>query len=294
MIIQYTYPMKKISYTLFLLALCSLGIMGQHEKEDEILLWPEGAPGSEGKTGQEKLRLSDQGDQVLSNIHRPSITPYLPSAENNSGTAIIVIPGGGHSEVWISHEGHSPAAWFRDHGIAAFVLKYRLARDENSTYTVDGEELADVQRAIRLVRSRAGEWNIDPSRIGVIGFSAGGELAGLAAMRYNGGDPEAMDPIDRLSCRPDFQILMYPAIRGLEASEDSPPVFIAGGFKDYASIARGMAELYLEYLETGIPAELHIYAAASHGFGIRETNRGALAQWPGQVKIWLQDIGMLP
>src|ERR1700743_2498928 len=150
----------------------------------EILLWPKGAPGSEGKTAPQKTRISDQGDIVISSVHKPSITPYLPAAGKATGVAVIVAPGGGHSELWISHEGYSPAKWLQAHGIAAFVLKYRLARDTNSTYTVDKDEVADIQRAIRLVRSRAKEWGIDTAKIGVMGFSAGGELAGLAAMRY--------------------------------------------------------------------------------------------------------------
>src|ERR1700749_336023 len=119
----------------------------------EILLWPNGAPGSEGKTGEESMRITDQGDHVITNVNKPSITPYLPSGAN-TGLAIIVIPGGGHSELWITHEGYNPAKWFAEHGIACFVLKYRLAKAKGTTYTVGGEELADIQRAIRLVKSR--------------------------------------------------------------------------------------------------------------------------------------------
>jgi len=260
----------------------------------EILLWPNGAPGSEGKTGTESVRITDQGDHVLSNIHKPSITPYLPSAENNTGVAIIIAPGGGHSELWITHEGYNPAAWFAAHGISAFVLKYRLAKEKNSTYTIDKDELNDIQRAIRLVRNRASEWHIDTAKLGVMGFSAGGELAALAAMRFGPADMNAADAIDRQDDKPDFQALIYPGNIGrFEVSKNSPPVFIAGGNSDRQDIAEGMAQLYLKYKQAGVPAELHIYAKVGHGFGIRPSNKGAVTEWPQEVMLWLQDIGFL-
>src|SRR5579872_1285823 len=162
--------------------------MVQDNEPKEILLWPKGAPGSEGKTGEESLRITDQGDHVITHVNKPSITPYLPSPDKNTGVAIIMAPGGGHSELWISHEGYNPAKWFRAQGIAVFVLKYRLAKEKNSTYTIDKDEVADIQRAIRLVRSRAAEWHLDTAKIGVMGFSAGGELAALSAMRFGPAD----------------------------------------------------------------------------------------------------------
>jgi acetyl esterase/lipase len=260
----------------------------------EILLWPNGAPGSEGKTAPQKTRITPQGDIVISSVHKPSVTPYLPAADKATGVAVIVAPGGGHSELWISHEGYSPAKWLRDHGIAAFVLKYRLARDTNSTYTVDKDELADIQRAIRLVRSRAKEWGIDTAKIGVMGFSAGGELAGLAAMRYAARDPSAQEAIDRESDKPDFQGLIYPGnIQRLTVSAASPPAFIAGGYKDRKDISEGVAELYLKYKEANIPAELHIYGNIGHGFGIRATNTGANTHWPEEFAVWLSDLGFI-
>jgi acetyl esterase/lipase len=264
------------------------------DEPQEILLWPNGAPGSEGKTAPQKTRFSDQGDIVISSVNKPSIRPYLPDANKATGVAVIVAPGGGHSELWISHEGYSPAKWLRDHGIAAFVLKYRLARDTNSTYTVDKDEVADIQRAIRLVRSRAKEWGIDTARIGVMGFSAGGELAALAAMRYTAKDATAKDPIDRESDKPDFQGLIYPGnIHRLTVSAASPPAFIAGGYKDRKDISEGTAELYLKYKEANVPAELHIYGNVGHGFGIRASNTGANTHWPEEFAVWLSDMGFI-
>jgi len=274
-----------------IILLCS---MLQDTEPQQILLWPNGAPGSEGKTGDESLRITPEGDHVITHINKPSITPYLAAADKNTGTAIIIAPGGGHSELWISHEGYNPAKWFQEQGINAFVLKYRLAREKNSTYTIDKDELADIQRAIRLVRSRAQEWNIDTAKLGVLGFSAGGELAALAAMRFSPADPNAPDPVDRLDDRPDFQALIYPGnTPSFEVSKNSPPVFIAGGFKDRPDISQGVAQLYLKYKQAGVPAELHIYANVGHGFGIRPTNKGTYTEWPRQVKLWLEDMGFL-
>jgi acetyl esterase/lipase len=273
---------------------CFCCAMAQITQPNEILLWPNGAPGSAGKTGTENVRITDQGDHVLTNIHKPSITPYLPEGGKNTGIAIIIAPGGGHSELWITHEGYNPAQWFAAHGIAAFVLKYRLAREKGSTYTIDKDELADIQRAIRTVRSRAAEWQIDTAKIGVMGFSAGGELAALAAMRFSPADANASDVIDRQDDKPDFQALIYPGnISRFEVSKNSPPVFIAGGNSDRQDISEGMAQLYLKYKQAGVPAELHIYAKVGHGFGIRASNTGAVTEWPQEVMLWLEDMGIL-
>ena len=128
---------------------------------EEILLWPSGSPGSEGQTAPEKVTETG-GVRRISSIHRPSITAHLPSKENLTGAAVIVLPGGGHQFLSIDNEGHAVAKWLADRGVAAFVLKYRLAREPGSTYKVDVHALQDCQRAIRLVRSRAKEWNLDP------------------------------------------------------------------------------------------------------------------------------------
>jgi acetyl esterase/lipase len=279
----------KLAYLAFALVL--LCAMAAGTEPQEILLWTNGAPGSEGKTGEETLRITPEGDNVISHVNKPSIIPYLAAPGKNTGAAIIMAPGGGHAELWISHEGYTPAKWFADHGINVFVLKYRLAKEKNSTYTVDKDELNDMQRAIRLVRSRAAEWHIDTAKLGVMGFSAGGELSALAAMRFAPADRNAIDPIDRMDDRPNFQALIYPGnIPRLEVSKNSPPVFIAAGFKDRQDISEGAAQLYLKYKEAGVPAELHIYANVGHGFGMRATDKGDYTEWPRQVLLWLTDM----
>lgn len=280
--------MKKI-FWLFPLLLSATSIT---DTPKEILLWPKGAPGSEGKTAKESVRMYE-GEHVITSIHAPSITPYLPSPDKATGTAIIIAPGGGHRELWFDHEGNNPGKWFSERGIAAVVLKYRLSKEPNSTYTID-HELMDIQRAIRYVRSHAHEWKIDPHKIGVMGFSAGGEVAALSAMKYDNGMANAADTIDRQPCKPDFQILIYPGnSEKYEVTKDSPPLFVVGGYNDRDDIALGMAQLYEKYKKAGVPAELHIYAKPGHGFGLRESNKGAVAGWPNRIQEWLGDLNFL-
>lgn len=259
-----------------------------------IILWANGAPGSEGKAGDEAVRVTENGEHVVSSIHRPSITPYLPAKEKSTGSAVIIAPGGGHRELWVDHEGYGVAKWLSDHGVAAFVLKYRLARETGSTYTIEGTELTDMQRAIRVVRSRAQEWGLDPERIGVMGFSAGGELAALASTRYDPGITGTKDPIERENSKPAFQALLYPAIPSdLKFSRETPPAFLVCGEDDRPDIAQGLPELYLALKRAGVSAELHVYARTGHGFGMREDNRNPVAKWPQVFLEWLDVEGFL-
>jgi endo-1,4-beta-xylanase len=153
---------------------------------------------------------------------------------------VIIAPGGGHNSLWVDHEGYNVAKWLSDHGVAGIVLKYRLAREKDSTYKIERESLADTQRAIRLVRSRGAEWGIDSDRVGVMGFSAGGELAALASVQYDAGMEGAADPIDRQSSKPSFQALIYPAIpENMKLSKETPPAFLACGENDRQNISQG-------------------------------------------------------
>jgi acetyl esterase/lipase len=253
-----------------------------------LLLWPNGAPGSEGKKAEETVRLTEDGDHIVSSVHHPSITPYLPAKDKATGTAVIVVPGGGHRELWMDHEGYNVAQWLSDHGVAALIVKYRLSQEKDSTYTIEGNELPDIHRAIRLVRSRATEWGVNPDRIGVMGFSAGGELAALAATRYDLGKAEATDPIERVSSKPAFQALFYPVIpHDMALSKETPPAFLVCGEDDRLDIAQGLPELYVALKRAGVSAELHIYAGVGHGFGLRSTNRPPVSDWPQLFLEWL-------
>lgn len=255
----------------------------------EILLWPNGAPGSDGQTAPEKVRIATGNEQVVSTVHKPSLTPYLPTGDNVSGVAVIVAPGGGHKELWMTHEGHNAAKKLQQAGIAAFVLKYRLAEETGSPYKLEEHSLADMQRAIRLVRSRAEEWKINPAKVGAMGFSAGGQLAAFVAMKNDAGQPDAADPIDKQGCRPDFQALIYPGRTALyEVKADSPPAFLCAGYGDRLDISQGLAELYLKYKGAGVPAELHMYSNVGHGFGVRDRNPNYVGQWTDRFVDWIK------
>ncbi len=263
-------------------------------QQTAIKLWPKGAPGAEGSVTAESVRLNPDGEHIVSNVQEPSITPYLPGPDTATGAAVIVAPGGGHVELWMDHEGYDVADWLRSHGVAAFVLKYRLARQKDSKYTVEGTELGDMQRAIRTVRSRSKEWGIDPERIGVMGFSAGGELAALASTRYDQGLPSSDDPIERASSKPNFQALLYPAIpKDLRLNAETPRAFLACGGNDRPDIAEGLPNLYLALTRLHVSAELHIYAGVAHGFGVRKTNPAPVSGWTLLFLQWLDGQGLL-
>lgn len=260
----------------------------------ELPLWPGAAPGSEGKSGSEQVRLSPLGEHIITGVHRPSLTPYLPTPDRASGTAIIVIPGGGHRELWMDHEGYRVGQWFRDHGIAAFVLKYRLSLQAGSTYTIEGHELADVRRAIRLVKSHASDWHLVPERVGIIGFSAGGELAALAGASGQADDPSVTDPVERRSATPAFIGLIYPALpHHLSLSAQTPPTFLLCGTDDSPAIAQSVPRLFQTLQRNGTRSELHVLSGVGHGFGIRDTNTYATAHWPQLFYDWLGSLGEL-
>ena len=255
-----------------------------------ISLWKDGAPGSEARRNEP---IKVEGTNI-SNIHDPSITVYLPGEEKSTGTAVVIAPGGGHSKLCLGHEGDSLGQWFADHGIAAFVLRYRLCREEGSTYTLKGHAMDDTRRAIRTIRHRASEWKINPERVGILGFSAGGELAAYAAMESDQGKPDATDPVERMSSRPDFQGLIYPGKSDtFTVSPGMPPAFIAYGYNDRPDISIGMAQVYLKYKEAKVPCEMHVYANAGHGFGFRPGTTSAAGDWPKRFCEWLTDSELL-
>lgn len=264
------------------------------EPPPSIPLWPGVAPGSEGKTAPETVTRSESGELRVSTIHSPSITPYLPSKDKATGAAILVIPGGGHRMLAITHEGYNVGEWLAQRGIAAFVLKHRLAREEGSTYKIEVESFADAQRAMRLIRSRAQEWNIDPARLGAMGFSAGGELVSQISTRFDAGSAAAADPIERQGSRPAFQALIYPGRSAdIQPTKDSPPAFLACAYNDRQDIAEGLAEVYLRFKRAGAPAELHIYSTGGHGFGLRDSNTRPVGAWITRFGEWLAESGFL-
>jgi endo-1,4-beta-xylanase len=268
----------------------------------ELPLWVGGAPHSEGKTAPEVLTpVNADGERIVTSVNQPSLTPFLVrgagAGKATPVAAVIVMPGGGHYQLSIDHEGYDVAKFLSGRGVAAFVLKYRLAKEKGSTYTVDGDEMADVQRAIRTVKARAAEWGVDPERVGVMGFSAGGELAVKAALANDPGNANAADPIDRQSDKPAFEALMYPG--GLtpeiiaKVTKDMPPAFMLCGADDRENIAQELPLLFIAMRKAGVSAELHEYAGVGHGFGLRLSQHGAVADWPEVFVQWMDTKGFL-
>ena len=282
--------MRQVIFTSLLLAFTAVRAASEQQ---EVRLWPNGAPGSEGRTAPETLVERADGLRRVAGVHHPSITVFLPSKPAGTGAAAIVLPGGAHQYLSIENEGDAVAQWLSEHGIAAFVLKYRLAREEGSTYTVEQHALADAQRAIRVVRSRAKEWGVDPERVGVIGFSAGGQLAYLAATRFDAGRSASSDPMERESSRPAFQALIYSGSvdAAAELRADTPPAFICAALDDKGP-ARTSIDVFQKLRDAGVSAEVHVYATGGHGFGMKDRPLPITA-WPARFHEWMADRGFL-
>ena len=284
---------KQLAFYLFLPA---MALAAEHP---QIPLWANGAPGSEGKTAREVIEPpnAEHGYLKVTGIHDPSVTVYLPSAETATGAAMVIAPGGAHRFLNFDREGTNVAGYLNSIGVAGFVLKYRLAREPGSTYTVEGDALVDAQRAVRLIRSRADEWRIDPHRVGIMGFSAGGEVAALAATRFDAGKPDAADAVGRMSSRPDFDALIYPGIRAntYTIPKDMPPTFLLCADNDKGP-SNAIAALYPMLKAAGIQTEVHVYATGGHGFGINPETKSqspVAKTWQLRLGDWLRDIGVV-
>jgi endo-1,4-beta-xylanase len=275
--------MKRLPGIFAAAMVCSVLLFGVARGDDEpqvIPLWPNGVPGFEDRKDMQEVKTDKSGGEyTITNVQNPTLTVFLPPKDKATGAAVVIAPGGGHRELWMKHEGLNEAKWLSEHGVACFVLKYRLAREKDSPYKLPDAPTQDGQRAMRLVRSRATEWGIDPNRIGIMGFSAGGELTALVCNADGKGKGDADDAVERVSARPDFQALVYSGplgIRGQSITKEMnlPPTFIAVGDEDGNHFATMLAKHYLALKDAGVSCELHIYAKAPHGFGMRESNQG--------------------
>lgn len=249
-------------------------------------LWSGGAPGFESRRNE-----PEKGDKYISNVHQPSITVYLPQKEKATGMAVLICPGGGHRILVMESEGRDPARYFNNLGIAAIVLKYRLAHDTMSPYKITVHARQDANRAMRLVRYNAAQWGIDPKRIGIMGFSAGGEVVDMMAYDTGAGDAKAQDSIERLSAKPNFAILVYPGPLGVpeKVMPDAPPVFLVAANEDVCCSPPVVA-LLQAYRKAGASVEAHIYAKGNHAFnmGYRSPYQ-SLKAWPQRLADWIAD-----
>jgi acetyl esterase/lipase len=274
------------------LAACSFICLFQvaaiaQESPQVIPLWPNGAPGFEDRRNE-----SERAESYwVRNIHNPSIAVFLPPKEKATGAAVLICPGGGFRELVYNAEGVEPARYLNSIGVAAFALKYRLGREEGSPYSVQKHGREDGVRAMRLVRSRAAEWNIDPQRIGIMGFSAGGEVLAMVVYGPNESDPAAPDPIDRMNCRPDFQIVIYPGPLGIPdiIPTNTPPAFFLAANDDQGP-ARIISGLLPKFRVAKVPAEVHLFARGGHAFNMGNRSKLlTLKSWPQRMADWLAD-----
>ena len=298
-------PHCRIALAWIVTALTLVGMTtAENAQTPEVeLLWPQGAPGAKGDA---------EGD-------KPTLMIYLPPEQNAAGSAVVICPGGGYGVLAIDHEGHQIAQWLNSLGVAGFILKYRH-RNSGAGYGHPAP-LQDAQRAIRLVRSQAKKWNIDPNRIGILGFSAGGHLASSAGTHFQNSYYDVKDSIDDVGCRPDFMVLVYPVISfskwcahtgsrtnllGKNPEEElvqslsneeqvapqTPPTFLVHANDDKGVPPENSIYFYLALRKAGVPAEMHIYENGGHGFGLGKKDSPA-ASWPLRCADWMRNRGLL-
>ncbi len=278
-----------------------------------VEVWPGKVPDENGGIGAERFRMSPalerkqvevtEPTQMITDVTKPTITIYRPAKDQDTGTAILICPGGGYWNLYWQLEGEEVAAWLNSIGVNGIILKYRVPRRPDEPKGEPARRpLQDAQRAVSLVRSKAGEWGINPQRIGITGFSAGGHLAIATATTFDKRTYEPIDDIDKISCRPDFAIPVYSGYLkakdkdelapGLRVPTGTPPVFLVHGSDDIVSPPQNSVLMYLALKQADVPAELHIYAATTHDFGVRTSDR-PYASWTESCAKWLRDQGFL-
>lgn len=274
---------------MLLSAIC-LTLAADASAQQRYPLWRGGVPGFESRASIPEL----SQDYWTKQVNNPSITAYLPDPARANGTAVLILPGGGHVRLVTTSEGETIARWLNERGVAAFVLRYRLFREEGSPYTLE-DARADAERAMRVIRSDARRFGIDPHRVGVIGFSAGGELARMATLSPPVPARGKGDAIDLLPARPDFTMLLFPGpLHGEEhVTKDAPPIFLAAANNDECC-SQPPIDLLRLYRDAGASVELHIYRTGGHGYnlGLR-SDLAALQHSPQQIEDWLSDSGLL-
>jgi acetyl esterase/lipase len=296
--------------TLFVIALlCLTSPLCAGEKPKLIEVWPGKAPEEPGTIGPEKELMSKESvktqveitepTRLITNVTRPTLTIYRPAKDKDTGAAVIICPGGGYWNLFWQIEGEEVAEWLNSFGVTGIILKYRVPRRPDEPKGVPARRpLQDAQRAVSLVRSKAKDWGIDPDRIGITGFSAGGHLAIATATSFEKRTYEPQDDIDKVSCRPDFAIPVYSGYlkelleKGMKVPAKTPPVFLVHGSEDLISTPEHSALMYLALKRAGVSAELHIYARTAHDFGVRKSDR-PYGAWTKSCEHWMRDQGFL-
>lgn len=279
-------------------------------------LW-EQSPPNQQPAGQPEERVQENGLLWMRHVQNPAIEVRLPARRNATGQAVVVCPGGAYAGLAYDWEGTDFAGWLNSRGIAAIVLRYRLPVDGDADHQKWLCPLLDAQRAIRLTRAHAADWAIDPAKVGIMGFSAGGHLASTAGTHFDAGDAGAADPVDRLSSRPDFMILIYPVIsmmeptthagsrhnllgehpsdalvrlysNELQVTAETPPTFLVHAGDDNAVPVKNSLLFYEALLAHQVPAELHVYPKGGHGFAFALPN-GRLQDWTHLCARWLAE-----
>lgn len=294
--------MRIATISLAMAFVLSLPVLGADSPATETLdLWSGSAPGEKGAIGEEKAEKGpNDGILRITNVMKPTITIYRPERGKQTGTAIVICPGGGYNILAYDHEGEQVGQWLRSIGVTGVLLKYRVPRREGTPKDQPPPQaLMDAQRALSLVRSKAADWGIDAKRIGILGFSAGGHLGAWAATNF---DKRAYDPVDaadKVDCRPDFAVLVYPGgvfkksalAPEIHVTSQTPPMFLAHAGDDRVT-PENSVQLYLALKQAGVPAEMHIYASGGHGFGMRKSDKPC-ASWPQRCEDWMHSQGLL-
>ncbi len=284
------------------------------EEAQVLPVWPGAVPGDYGKIGPERVRAPSEAPTTnatwITGVTKPTITVFSPAQNKNTGTAILICPGGGYWNLAWDLEGEEVAVWLNSVGVTGIVLKYRVPRRANQEERLPAPgPLLDAQRAIRLVRSRAAEWRIHSNRIGIVGFSAGGHLSVATATHFDQRAYEPIGDIDKISCRPDFAAAVYPGYfieqqtAGRELSKDvlapyiripndTPPIFLVHASDDTVAGVENSVVMYLALKRVNVPSELHVYAKGGHGFGVRKSSLPC-STWTDRCVAWLQNQGLL-
>ena len=293
--------------------LCAAWPVIAADKPLVVELWPGKVPDEAGNIGAEKVVMSPKLDRkqvevtestrMVTNVSRPTITIYRPPKDRDTSTAALICPGGGYWNLYWQLEGEEVASWLNSLGATGIILKYRVPRRPDEPKGEPARRpLQDAQRAVSLVRSKAGQWGIGPRQIGIVGFSAGGHLALATATRFEKRTYEPIDDFDEVSCRPDFAVLCYSGYLkakdkdelapGLRIPAGTPPIFLAHGGDDIISDPRHSVVTYLALKRAGVPAELHVYATAAHDFGVRRSDHPC-STWTQSCAHWLRHQGLL-